>query len=239
MKMKKSKKYFTVLEMLTAMSLLSVIMYALLSMLDQSQSAMNKGMSRLSVTDEARSVLDQIENDITCVAYQDALEKDSHNVSSMQDHVLKTTANGFQVYTSRPGRLPLLCKVSYEKAGNNLVVKTSTFDEGDGSWKAPANEPAGGRILLTNVLAFEVRMDRYSGLGADKDGNANNFPMKVTVDLQLIDDETRKLGYTSINDSKTKPINRNEIEKKLGDKSAFNARAARFSRVVTLAPPES
>ena len=64
MKNNKTKRYFTVLEMLIAMGLLSVIMFTLLSMLDQSQNVMTRGVSQLNVVDEARVVLDQIENDI-------------------------------------------------------------------------------------------------------------------------------------------------------------------------------
>lgn len=233
MKNKRSKKYFTVLEMLIAMGLLSVIMFSLLSMLDQSQKAMSKGMSRLNVTDEARIVLDQIENDITCIDYKNALLKDAHNVSHPQDDVLKKTARGFSIYTTRPGRLPLLCKISYEKEGYKLVVKTKTYDEKKKSWVTPENEDENGRILLTNVLAFNVHIEKYQNLGDE-----NKYPQKVTVEIQLIDDDTRKLGYSGPEDSQNKPINEEKIIKKIGE-DAFKARAARFSRVVSLEPPES
>ena len=233
MKNNKTKRYFTVLEMLIAMGLLSVIMFTLLSMLDQSQNVMTRGVSQLNVVDEARVVLDQIENDITCVDYKNAKLKDSHNVTHLQEDVLVKTSRGFMVYTSRPGRLPLLCKVSYEKEGYKLVVKTKTYDEKNKSWVTPENEDDNGRTLLTNVLAFNVHIEKYQNLGDE-----NKYPQKVTVELQLIDDETRRLGYSKIEDKKDKPINEEKIIQKIGS-DAFKARAARFSRVVSLEPPES
>ena len=137
------------------------------------------------------------------------------------------------VYTSRPGRLPLLCRISYEKVGYKLVVKTKTYDEKNKSWVTPENEDDNGRTLLTNVLAFNVHIEKYQNLGEE-----NKYPQKVTVELQLIDDETRRLGYSNIEDKKNKPINEEKIKNKIG-KDAFDARAARFSRVVSLEPPES
>lgn len=233
MKNKKKIYCFTVLEMLIAMGLLSVIMFALLSMLDQSQKAMTRGVSQLNVVDEARVVLDQIENDITCVDYKNAKLKDSHNVSHPQDDVLKKTSKGFIVYTTRPGRLPLLCKVTYEKNNHELVVKTMTYDEKSKTWVRPENEDDKGRVLLKNVLAFNVHIEKYQNLGSE-----NKFPQKVTVELQLIDDETRRLGYSSDLDKKEKKINEEKIIKKIGTE-AYKARAARFSRVISLEPPES
>ena len=233
MKNNKTKRYFTVLEMLIAMGLLSVIMFTLLSMLDQSQNVMTRGVSQLNVVDEARVVLDQIENDITCVDYKNAKLKDSHNVTHPQEDVLVKTSRGFMVYTSRPGRLPLLCRISYEKVGYKLVVKTKTYDEKNKSWVTPENEDDNGRTLLTNVLAFNVHIEKYQNLGDE-----NKYPQKVTVELQLIDDETRRLGYSNIEDKKNKPINVEKIKNKIGE-DAFEARAARFSRVVSLEPPES
>lgn len=239
MKNNKTKRYFTVLEMLIAMGLLSVIMFTLLSMLDQSQNVMTRGVSQLNVVDEARVVLDQIENDITCVDYKNAKLKDSHNVSRPQEDVLVKTSRGFMVYTSRPGRLPLLCKISYEKVGYKLVVKTKTYDEKNKSWVTPENEDDNGRTLLTNVLAFNVHIEPYDIESEDdKNKDKYNYPKKVTVELKLIDDETRRLGYSNIEDKKNKPINEEKIKKKIGE-AAFEARAARFSRIISLEPPES
>lgn len=236
MKNKRSKKYFTVLEMLIAMGLLSVIMFTLLSMLDQSQKAMTKGVSRLNVVEEARVVLDQIENDITCVDYAEAVLKDPLRVKKPQDDVL-FVANGGEsltVYTTRTGSLPILCRVTYEKRGYNLHVITKEYDMADKSFKTPKNEdPDKGRILLTNVLAFKVHVWKYDNLGKE-----NEYPQQVNIELQLIDDETRQLGYSSAKDSIEKPINVTEIENKIGT-DAFKARAARFSRVVSLPPPAS
>lgn len=232
MKNNKTKRYFTVLEMLIAMGLLSVIMFTLLSMLDQSQNVMTRGVSQLNVVDEARVVLDQIENDITCVDYKNAKLK-GNKVTDPKEHVLVKTTNGFMVYTSRPGRLPLLCQVTYKKVGYKLVVETWTYDEKSKTWVRPENEDDNGRTLLTNVLAFNVHIEKYQNLGDE-----NKYPQKVTVELQLIDDETRRLGYSSIEDKKNKPINEEKIKKKIGE-DAFKARAARFSRVVSLEPPES
>ena len=72
-----NQRSFTILEMLVALGLLSVIMFSLLSMLDQSQKAMEKGVSQMDVMEEARTVLDQIKNHVICVDYKGAVEKDA------------------------------------------------------------------------------------------------------------------------------------------------------------------
>ncbi|MBE6407633.1 MAG: hypothetical protein E7038_03405 [Lentisphaerae bacterium] len=231
MTMKKMKICrFTILEMLVAMGLLSVIMFALLSMLDQSQKAMTKGVSQMDVVEEARAVLDQIENDVTCVDYKNAVEKDRRSNDPLQfalNNVLVTKDGSLELYTTRAGRLPRFCKVLYRKSGHNLIMETKTYDEKYHSWVEETD-----RTLLTNVLAFNVDVERYSNLGEYK------YPKKVTIELQLLDDETRKLGYKNIQDAEKKKINEEEIKRKIGT-DAYKARAARFSRVVSLEPPES
>lgn len=238
MKMKNRKiRHFTVLEMLISMGLLSVIVFTLLSMLDQSQTAMNKGVSQLDVIEEARIVLDQIENDITCIDYENAIAKDSHDVEDPRTDVLKVvnSGNSFTVYTTRAGKLPRFCKVSYKKSGYKLLMDIETYDESDGSFR---QEPT--RTLLTNVLGFKVSVVNYESLGA-----GNEYPQKVMIELQLLDSETRRIGYTKVDDEAERVINESLIKERLGKKdkaageAAFKARAARFTRVVSLQPPAS
>lgn len=232
-------QYFTILEMLVALGLLSVIMFSLLSMLDQSQKAMEKGVSQMDVMEEARTVLDQIENHVVCVDYKGAVEKDAlpQNKDPRQfalNNVLvaQEGPNGrLEIYTTQTGRLPRSVKVRYRKSGHRLIMESSTYDEKDNSWRV--EKP---RTLLTNVLAFNVKVERYD----ENDVGVNaTFPKLVTIELQLLDDETRKLGYKSVADAEKKSINEEEIKKKLRNDSAYKARAARFSRMVSLEPPES
>lgn len=232
------KQYrFTILEMLVALGLLSVIMFSLISMLDQSQKAMDKGVSQMDVVEEARTVLDQIENNIACINYKDAVQIDAIprgadplNFALNNVLIAKEGPNGsLFLYTTQNGRLPRFSKITYRKSGYKLIMESSIYNEKDNSWKS---EPK--RILLTNVLAFGVNVEKYKSevVGAP-------YPKRVTIELKLLDDETRKLGYKSIEDAEKKKINENEIKRKLRSDAAFDARAARFSRIVTLEPPES
>lgn len=234
-----NQRSFTILEMLVALGLLSVIMFSLLSMLDQSQKAMEKGVSQMDVMEEARTVLDQIENHVICVDYKGAVEKDAipkgrnPRQFALYD-VLKEQEgpNGkLEIYTTQTGRLPRSSKITYKKSGYRLIMESSTYDEKDNAWR-----PEATRTLLTNVLAFNVKIERYD----ENDVGANaTFPKLVTVELQLLDDETRKLGYKSVADAEKKSIDEAEIKKKLRSDSAYKARAARFSRIISLEPPET
>lgn len=231
-KMILKKRRFTVLEMMVSMGLLSVIMFALLSMLDQSQRAMTTGVSKMEVTEEARIVLDQLENDITCVDYLSADKKlrdmsETHRISNLKTDVLSVKSDGaFVVHTSRPGKLPRFCKVIYELDGYELKMNVWTYDDKENSFKKEDE-----RILLTNVLKFNVKVENYELTGYE-------YPKKVTVELKLLDNETRRLGYVTKDDRKKRKINIGAITDKLKDENALEARAARFSRVISLEPPE-
>lgn len=224
---------FTILELLVAMGLLSVIMFALTEMLDQSQKSMRLGVSKMDVVEEARIVLDQIENDITCLDYKSAVEKAKRPEDDPLDFAMNNTfvvtKNGstVQFYTTRAGRMPRFCQVKYEYNSTKYTLGMSiqTYDESNGTWRKEAD-----RILLTNVQDFHIEPEYYEELGKYK------YLKKVTVELKLIDSETRELGYSTFSDKKEKKINSSVIVRKIGG-DAFEARAARFSRVVSLEPP--
>lgn len=228
------KHQFTILEILVAMGLLSVIMYSLLSILDQSQKAMSVGVSLMSVTEDARVVLDQLENDITCIDYQSAILKDkrpnddpmTYALNKVLDCSSADDSSDFTVLTSRPGKLSQFCKVRYFKSGYELRMKIQVYDEANLAW-GPEKE----QVLLDNVMDFNVSFTRYDVSGMPE------FPQQVTVELQLLDEETRKLGYDDYESAKKKTIDLNRIREKIGA-DALQARYIRFTRVISLQPPE-
>lgn len=233
-KMILKKHPFTILEILVAMGLLSVIMYSLLSILDQSQKAMSIGVSLMSVTEDARVVLDQIENDITCIDYQNAILKDkrpsddpmTYALSQVLDCSSSDDSSDFTIMTSRPGKLSQFCKVRYFKSGFELIMEVQVYDEANLTWG-----PKSRQILLDNVMDFNVSFTRYDVSGMPE------FPQQVTIELQLLDEETRKLGYDDYESAKAKNIDLNRIRAKIGA-DALQARYIRFTRVVSLQPPE-
>lgn len=229
-----SRHPFTILEMIVATGLLSVILFTLLSMLDISQKTMERGVSTLGVMDEARAVLDMIESHVTCVDYASYIEKNPENQSSttnLADSVLFTTSRGnkLTVFTTQAGRLPRFCKVVYELDDNDLIMKVQRYNEQGHELEKP---PSVERTLLTNVVSFKVNIEKYERLG----DNAQ-YPKRVTIELELVDDDTRKLGYKNFKDAQEEVLQIEEIKKKIGEK-AFRNRTYHFTRVVALEPPE-
>lgn len=229
-----SRHPFTILEMIVATGLLSVILFTLLSMLDISQKTMERGVSTLGVMDEARAVLDMIESHVTCVDYASYIEKNPENQTSttnLADSVLFAKGNkSLTVFTTQAGRLPRFCKVVYELDGNDLIMKVYCYDEQEHSLEG---SPSVERTLLTNVYSFKVNIEKYTDLGDD----VPQYPKRVTIELELVDDDTRKLGYKNFKDAQEEVLQIEEIKKKIGEK-AFRNRTYHFTRVVALEPPE-
>ncbi len=69
MKKIKSAHCFTLLEMLLAMALLSIIMFTLLSMMTQTQKAVSTGVSKMNASEDARLVLNMMEADLNCMDF--------------------------------------------------------------------------------------------------------------------------------------------------------------------------
>ena len=256
------KQHFTILEMFVSMGLLSVILFALLSMLDQSQKITMIGISKMTVTEEARIVLDQIENDITSIDYPNAIDKDRDPDDDKDTYALndvitcdddntsnrKDSGDCLTILCSRPGKLSQFSKIIYEYSPSEYKLtltvvpweeelvdvvdkKTGKTEKAlVGDWARDKKEE---RTLLENVIDFNVSIETY-------DYDNLQYPKKVTIEIQLLDDETRKLGYKSYQDAENQKIDMDLIEKRLGanGKEALKARFARFSRVVSLPPPE-
>lgn len=234
---------FTVLEMIVATGLLSVILFTLLSMLDISQKTMERGVSNLGVVEDARLALDLIEDHVTCVDYAGYIEKNPDGAINESDSPFEIAArrvlyagseknnssegNSLTVFTTQSGRLSRTCKVKYTKRGNELIQEMELYDDANGCWSGESTT----RTLLTNVIDFKVNIEHYTKLGAVRP------PKQVTIELLLLDDDTRKLGYKSLDDAKEKKLNTDKIESAIG-KDALKHRYAHFTRIVALEPPE-
>ena len=106
----KRKFSFTILEMLMATGLLSLIVYSLLSMLNQTQKTTSLGISKMNIFEDARTVIGIIETDIGAA---DFFTDKGDNYDN--NDVIKIEDNGetLEVLTKRMGTLDQLCRVVY------------------------------------------------------------------------------------------------------------------------------
>ncbi len=181
---RKQIRRFTLLEMLMAMGLLSLIMYSLLSMLGQTQKAMSIGISKINGSEDARLVLNMIESDLQCIDFntaesmgmqQGAVNSPERNQVLFLGDGTKTDHDGDIILISmcctREGTGGQFGKVVYavrdtDEEPNRLIMKQAVWDSKN--YRNPSNGDPDGTpgstggwdwedepaVLLTN-LAFD------------------------------------------------------------------------------------
>ena len=159
------KRSFTLIEMLIAMSLLSVIMYVMVVLLEQTNRAASGSTAKMKVCEDARLLLDRIQNDIT--------NMDPTTCHSTFGDTTKTIGemagsggNGLRIYTSRPLDADVtFCKVEYSKSGK-LLKETVTFYDRQklDSEGVPSVAKTVETTLLYNVEAFSATYNDSTGI---------------------------------------------------------------------------
>ena len=170
------RKPFTLVEVLVAMSVLSVFLLGLMQFYSSTENAMSAGVERTEMFERARIAMDMMANDLSCVYY-----------SQTDKELTPCQINGdnFSVSTIRPERLNKEAKttivgVKYELDGNTLNYSHDTagdtFDVTKSSW--------GGKTeLVEGVTKFEV--NEIKGEGA-------SLPALVVIRMELVDKKTLK-----------------------------------------------
>ena len=172
------KKPFTLVEVLIAMSVLSVFLLGLMQFYTSTETVLSSGMERSEMFERARIAMDMMATDLTCVYYSqtdDDITPFDHSQNSY-----------FKVATVRPEKLNASAKTnivgvqyklesgklmySSDPAGDTFDVKNATF----------GNETE----LVDGVTKFEVR-PVYGE-------NFKILPAIVVLRLELVDKKTMK-----------------------------------------------
>lgn len=231
----KRKFSFTILEMLMATGLLSLIVYSLLSMLNQTQKTTSLGISKMNIFEDARTVIGIIETDIGAADFfTDKGDKYDN------DDVIKIKNNGetLEVLTKRMGTLDQLCRVvySYDKSKYTLTMKVYRWIEDDQDFEDDDN-PSHNAILLKNVAKFRIDQEVLQQSSASGDGSyqkaLDGLPHTLILQMALLDEDTLRLGYKSLKDAEENNIDETRIKKALGNSNdALIQRYQYFTRVI-------
>lgn len=241
----KSKRCFTVVEMMVALTLFSVIMFILLSLMTQSQNIMQRGTSKANVYEDAMMILNRMGDDLTCADF--SLETDDAYLDSegyVQFSTIAAEPNKCTILTRRYEGTSILCKVEYELTDNKLRERVYKFDTSRNDF---SNTPSSNETLLDNVVAFDViasnrtyeEQDSDTEIKPDKakvtfDTVDNEYhPFYVTVRIVLMDDETRNIGRTQREIAQNKYPSPGDIKSRIGT-DKFNARLRVLTRTVSL-----
>lgn len=172
------KKPFTLVEVLIAMSVLSVFLLGLMQFYTSTETVLSSGMERSEMFERARIAMDMMATDLTCVYYSqtdDDITPFDHSQNSF-----------FKVATVRPEKLNSSAKtnivgVKYElKSGKLYYSSDSAGDTFDVKNATFGNETE----LVDGVTKFEVR-PVYGE-------NFKILPAIVVLRLELVDKKTMK-----------------------------------------------
>lgn len=240
----KKKRSFTVVEMMVALILFSVIMFVLLSLMTQAQNIMRRGVSKANVFEDAMIVLNRIGDDLSCADF--TLETEEAYFKNGTPHLstLEVEPNKCTILTRRYDGTSMLCKVEYVLQSNSLRERVYNFDKDENDFEIT---PSSEQTLLENVVALEViagsksyeTIDQNDEINpndgkAEFDTREENFhPFYVTIRLVLMDDDTRIQGATQQQIQDNDYPSSSTIKNKIGSKK-FNASVRVFTRTITL-----
>ena len=168
------KKPFTLVELLIAMSVLSVFLLGLMQFYTTTEDVMSSGANRTEMFERARVAMDMMANDLTCMYY------------SQTDKTLKPfvpVANGFRVATIRPEKLQSSAKTSIvgaQYSWDSGSRKLTYASDGNDYFNAD-KDIAGNETLVEGVTDFSVTANIQSGL---------NIPDTVLIRMELVDAKT-------------------------------------------------
>ena len=173
------KKPFTLVELLIAMSVLSVFLLGLMQFYTTTEDVMSAGANRTELVERARVAMDMMANDLTCMYYS---QTDENMIP------FGYTGKSFKVATIRPEKLQNSAKTSiigaqysFDASGRKL---TYAFDSNkDGVFSVKDASFGGAETLVEGVTDFSVTANIQSGL---------SIPDTVLIRMELVDGKTLK-----------------------------------------------
>ncbi len=171
------RKPFTLVEVLIAMSVLSVFLLGLMQFYSSTESVLSSGVERTEMFERARIAMDMMANDLTCIYYSqtdDDLTPFEYSENSY-----------FQVSTIRPEKLNTEAKTnivgakySWNTSKQTLVYSYSDKDTFDVKSATFGNDTE----LVEGVTDFSVKP--YYGNGK------KILPSLVVIRMELVDSKT-------------------------------------------------
>ena len=171
------KKPFTLVELLIAMSVLSVFFLGLMQFYTTTEDVMSAGANRTEMFERARVAMDMMANDITCMYY-------SQTDKSMSP--FECTGTSFKVATIRPEKLQTSAKTSIvgaQYSWNSGDRKLTYASDGKDVFSVKDASFGGAETLVEGVTDFSVTANTQSGL---------NIPDTVLIRMELVDGKTMK-----------------------------------------------
>ena len=171
------KKPFTLVELLIAMSVLSVFLLGLMQFYTTTEDVMSAGANRTELFERARVAMDMMANDITCMYY-------SQTDKSMSP--FEYTGTSFKVATVRPEKLQTSAKTSIvgaQYSWDSGSRKLTYASDGKDVFSVKDASFGGSETLLEGVTDFSVTANIQSGA---------NIPDTVLIRMELVDGKTLK-----------------------------------------------
>ena len=182
------RKPFTLVEVLIAMSVLSVFLLGLMQFYTSTESVLSSGIERTEMFERARIAMDMMANDLMCVYYS---QTDDDLTPFLPQSEGKSDT--FSVTTVRPEKLNRKAKtgivgVKYElkadKSGADGVKRlVYSYDTNGDTFDIEKSSFGNETELVEGVTDFSVRP--YFGTGS-------TLPGLVVIRLELIDSKTLK-----------------------------------------------
>ena len=173
------KKPFTLVEVLIAMSVLSVFLLGLMQFYSSTETVLSSGVERTEMFERARIAMDMMANDLACVYY------------SQTDGDLKpfqASGSSFSVATVRPEKLNKNAKTNIVAVGYswNSGKQTLTYSCDSSGDNFGLSGPVSGNEteLVEGVTDFNVKPIYGDGFNA--------LPALVVIRMELIDGKTLK-----------------------------------------------
>jgi prepilin-type N-terminal cleavage/methylation domain-containing protein len=175
------KKPFTLVEVLIAMSVLSVFLLGLMQFYSSTETVLSSGVERTEMFERARIAMDMMANDLTCVYYS---QTDDDLTPFLPDSEAKSES--FSVTTVRPEKLNKKAKTAivgakyaWNKTDQTLVY---SFDNNGDTFDIRKASFGNDTELVEGVTDFSVRP--YFGEGK------KILPGLVVIRMELVDSKT-------------------------------------------------
>jgi prepilin-type N-terminal cleavage/methylation domain-containing protein len=202
------KKPFTLIEILVAMSILSVFLLGLMQFYSTTESVLSSGVDRSEMFERARVAMDMMANDLTCIYYSQSEGAQAFRSSSAGSD------NGyFEAVTVRPEKLnpdakTSIVAVKYEVGsssggGNSLYY---SYDSKGDNFSVSGASFGNKTELVEGVTRFSVRTI----------SEGNSLPALVVIRLELLDSKSLKRikANSALKDTITKnPANVREFRR--------------------------
>ena len=171
------KKPFTLVEVLVAMSVLSVFLLGLMQFYSSTENVLSSGVAQTEMFERARIAMDMMANDLTCIYYSQS-DDDLTPFRSSGD---SDETGYFEAVTVRPEKLNSRAKttivaVKYQMKDNTLYY---SYDPSGDNFGLEGASPGNETELVEGVSKFSISTLYGDGF--------NLLPAIVIIRLELID----------------------------------------------------